>query len=263
MRWGNYPVWLAESAALSGLAVLAALGLPGCEGFYEPWAQVAEPGSTTATAELDGIWEGSVSPTASVSPAVTAVVWDGDLRAVSPDHDAAYAGAAAPVASGSSGSLSREPVRAYDAIGGAQGTGTLSGSYVEGRELALTVSGTSRDGELDTTYAALFERDTGLSDFVASWSQSRGGRTVTLTVDSGFRLTGSSSDGCSYSGELSLLRSDRNLYRLRLTLENCSPRNGDYTGLAFLRPDAGPGEWMALAERDTGDRFWWARLVKQ
>jgi len=245
------------------VALMAATGCRLTNGWAEALANMAE-GEISTTAVLDGVWTGDLTPVGeTTSYPAHGAVWDGRLLAVSPGASTAFAGAVAPASSGTSGDLAADEIRAYDADGAAQGTGTLSGTFAEADTLAVIAAGSSRDGTLSQTYDSLFERNTGLNSFVASWSETRDGRTVTLTVDASFNVTGSSSDGCSYSGELSLLDEARNLYRQHLTIESCADENGDYSGLAYLDPDSSPPEWLALTERADEARFWWARLEKQ
>ncbi len=257
----------------SGVLFLGALLLAGCR-FTNGWGIVAqgpgEPGTTdSGTPSVDGIWTGTLAlaDDGGTHDAIAAV-WDGKLLAVSPDGDAAFAGAAAPPAAAATvagADLAEGEVRGYDAAGVAQEVGILTGTVTAAESLTATVADTGRDGELDLAYDGLVERGTGLSQFEGSWSRTRDGETLTLTVSVGTRFTieGSSTNGCTFSGQLLLLRSDRNLYRLELTAENCGDDDGSYTGLSYLDPDASPQEWVALAERDEQDRFWWARLDRQ
>lgn len=250
----------------AGMVAILALALAGCEGFYEAWAVDQGNGdSSSSTTSLDGIWPGTLDRDETSSPTFAlAAVWDGKLLALSQNGDAAYAGAIAPASSPASGDLGEGDVRVFDGAGTAQDPGILSGTYAETDTLTVAIADTtSRDGQLDLTYDALFERGTALNGFVGSWSQTRDGQTLTLTVDSSFAITGSRTDGCNYSGDLAPLDQDRNLYRLILAIETCPDDNGDYTGLAYLDPDASPKEWVALAERNDEGRFWWARLEKQ
>ncbi|HKJ87033.1 MAG TPA: hypothetical protein VKA48_00745 [Gammaproteobacteria bacterium] len=158
-------------------------------------------------------------------------------------------------------------IRAYSLAGEPLGNGRVTGSIVPQGSLDATISGTSVEGTLNLGLSSLFSREILLTDLEGSWSTTRNNRTVTLTLDRSGSLTGSSTDGCIYSGSLELLRRGVNLFRTTLTIDNCAANNGRYAGYAFLNPwgvgttTAVPALWV-LAESDQQDGLFAATLQK-
>ncbi|HKJ88015.1 MAG TPA: hypothetical protein VKA48_05855 [Gammaproteobacteria bacterium] len=222
-------------------------------------------GSSQTTSSMNGIWTGSLTLDGSTGgSAATAVVWDGDLLLVSSAADAVFGGAVSGTsASGSTSVDASGDVRAYSADGNALDQGTLSGTVDPQNHMNATVSGTQRDGTLSLDYDNDFAASTTLADLAATWSVTRNGETLSLSVDKGGAVSGSRSDGCQYVGQLNALSGVSNLYRLTLTISTCSGANGDYAGYGYLDQDPDPDSLRLLSERGKNDRAFWAFLDRQ
>ncbi|KPV39468.1 hypothetical protein AN478_09880 [Thiohalorhabdus denitrificans] len=211
----------------------------------------------TGAGSMDGIWTGTLTlEGAAAGDSATAVLWEGELVVVSAGADAAYAGGLSRTADSGEDPVALEgDFRAYSAVGEAQGAGSVSATVAPEEELTATVTGTERDGDLDLGPADAFEESVSLEDLTGTWSQTRDGGTLSLSVNSLGSVTGSGADGCSYQGDLEALSDAPNLFRLALTVELCNADNGDYAGYAYLDAATSPDTLRLLTEREERDRF--------
>ncbi|MBP7647813.1 MAG: hypothetical protein KBE07_09660 [Rhodoferax sp.] len=237
-RQAKKPLFLRIHPATSPVAILAGmlatvlLSACGGSGSPEPAPQPT-PGPVTVTlsaAQLQGRWATS----AGVAPARTAIVlpsasgrtemWllNSDLLSLS-RVQITTSGTDAVTASGKSYTLpstSKQPAQTVSYSGSANlSTNSLS---LNAGALLLTRSDT------------LATPNT-LVDVAGSWRTSAGSQavTVSLSVAATGAMSGTSSTGCSYSGNLTA-RSDASAYQASLT-ETCTGSSVNFSGIATYR----------------------------
>ena len=59
---------------------------------------------------------------------------------------------------------------------------------------------------------------------------------LTITVNGSGNLSGSDSGGCIYSGNVQIIDSAYNIYRLNIRVANCGQFDGSYVGLGGYDP---------------------------
>jgi hypothetical protein len=118
--------------------------------------------------------------------------------------------------------------------GSTVGPVSISGTFTEKGVMSGSYSGAGDSGTFYLTYSSLFDRPSSLSAIAGTWTASAAGYANTLMIDSGGNITGSSTSGCTYSGNVGVIDSTHNLYSLTLTIGNCGGRDGSYSGLAAL-----------------------------
>ena len=155
----------------------------------------------------------------------------------------------------------------FDTAGQFVGTSTISGSSVTGSgtgyaaigftwidgsvftniSIAGTISerigftgiweaDTGESGTFSFLYDSLHQRDSSLSLIADVWTalDEFGNLIGTVTIDTAGRIDGQDVAGCLYSGSVSIIDSDFNVYDVSLTITNCGAANGDYSGLGVL-----------------------------
>ncbi len=87
-------------------------------------------------------------------------------------------------------------------------------------------------------YDSLYERSSDLTKLASVWTDSAADFTLTLTIGPNGFLTGSDSDGCNYTGQVSIIDPDFNAYDLTLQIAStggaCGLTGGAYQGLMTL-----------------------------
>lgn len=88
-------------------------------------------------------------------------------------------------------------------------------------------------GEFKLEYAqSMSEKRASLDLVNGIWSTDNLSSMASVTIEENGDLFGTDSDGCTYTGKLQAPRSDRNLYKVNVSVENCSQYTGSYSGLA-------------------------------
>lgn len=98
---------------------------------------------------------------------------------------------------------------------------TLSGSF----------SGGGDTGTFSLTYNSLYDRPSSVALVTGTWLTSDG---ILISVDQFGQFNGSDTSGCVLSGQVSIINSSFNAYKVNLTVTNCGLVDGDYDGLAAL-----------------------------
>jgi len=122
--------------------------------------------------------------------------------------------------------------------------GSAKGTFVARKTFAGSASlGGVPASQFLFLYDDLYERATSLASLSGTYSKSDStGYTQTYTITSDGSVTGSDTDGCALNGKLSILNSNYNLFRIRVTVSNCDDLNGEYSGLAALT------DWNGLVD---------------
>jgi len=121
-------------------------------------------------------------------------------------------------------------------IASARGTIELDGTVDE--RSRITANFTDSDGvrdRLSLVYDSNHERDSSLDLVAGTWSRTIGTETLTLTVADTGTLDGSDSAGCVYTGSISTIDPDFNIYGLTVTITICVAKSGTYTGYGQLQ----------------------------
>lgn len=106
-------------------------------------------------------------------------------------------------------------------------TASISGTFVDKSNFSgsMTAGGNGSKTDFILAYDGQYDKPASLSDAVGTWSGSFGGGTRTLTVAATTgALTGSSTTGCNYSGELQIRAADPALFDVSFT-ESCPTAN--------------------------------------
>ena len=133
------------------------------------------------------------------------------------------------------------------------GTVSVAGDVAERLELSGTYSGVGDSGTLFLDYiSAVSEQVFTLDDLSGTWSFSDGlGFSDSLTVSATGALTYDASDGCTGSGQLTILDPDLNGFSFSIDLQ-CAPGlllggNGVRTGVGWVDDQLLPETWIFIA----------------
>ena len=136
----------------------------------------------------------------------------------------------------------------------------VSGRFVEGESLQLAFTDAEgEDTRISLQYDDVYDRASSLSLWEGNWEViEEGVSTATLTVDSGGAFFGQDADGCTATGNLSIIDPDRNLYALELDVGACADEDGHYSGFAYLDPLGGSENEHGLffAVTEDGRSIW-------
>jgi len=193
-----------------------------------------------------GVWRGPFTSTTNVAvyPVTGLVSEDNDAQflasVISQRH---YSGNVAVNAAALTGTLNVYRGREGPFVGfdGVQSI-VLNGTASERDGLFGDYTGADDEGRFNLNYDRIYEDGSSLDLVRGLWiytEASAGGAlyTVTLDIDANGTVFGSDTEGCVYSGQLSIIDSDFNSYRATVSVSTCimNIRNiGNYTGLAYL-----------------------------
>ncbi len=223
-------------AATAGLCLtLAACGGGGGGG--------SDPDTPPPVSEVDGIWRGSFVSDSTGSYSLLGLIKDGEIRMLSADNGSIHAG----TASVASGGVFSATTTDY-AIGGTVYAETsMTGSYVQGQSISADYTATNGDsGTVSLTYDELYDRDSSLALTEGIWSVTEGAYTFTITIQADGTLDGSDTDGCIYSGSVSIIDSNKNLYDVDVSAANCGVADGDYNGYGVISDDQSANDTFSL-----------------
>lgn len=160
---------------------------------------------------------------------IIGLVVGAEMRFVSLDANAAYAGL---------GSINGNDFTAettgYDLDSGVNWTSEITGTIRTGESISATYSGNGQTGTVELEYDPLSDRGSSFDRIADIWSVTDGLNTLTLTVDVDGRIDGSDTDGCVYSGSISIPDADVNIYSMELEVSSCGEDDGAYGGFAVL-----------------------------
>jgi len=159
-------------------------------------------------------------------------------------------------------------LKAYIPVGEAIAivNGEISGSFIE-RE---RISGTSSfgDGTPSSTfvynYDSSYETPSSLSTITGIYSRSinEGAYTETYTIDASGRITGSDTDGCVISGDISTIDSRFTVYEIQLTITTCvADRN--LSGLAAYQSGNETDADSLIIGGDSGESPYSGTFIRQ
>lgn len=115
------------------------------------------------------------------------------------------------------------------------GTASISGTVKTRISILGSYSGTGDNGTFALTFDSIYLRPSSLSLVSGNWfhnSPQLG--SVLMTIDASGNITGITSSGCVYSGNVSLINPSFNAYRASINISSCGALNGNNSGLAML-----------------------------
>ena len=205
-----------------------------------------------------GIYRGTFTSTVGAIPVAEDV-----LVIISENHDAQfmvasltphhYAGDIYVAGSGLSATLTeyRGSAARFFGISGVD-TINIDGSVAEADALTGDYSGTSDSGTFVLQYQDSYEIASSLDLTSGVWifdmaSPGGGIYSIAWDIDINGAIFGTDTNGCVFSGQMSIIDSSYNAYRVYVDISRCNMMSGEYNGLAFLSAvGAQQLNWMTL-----------------
>jgi hypothetical protein len=202
-----------------------------------------------------GIYEGTLTdPTGKIATPVVALVPENGPALLSAQNGQFYSLNVGIEAGSAQGTYSAFSTAGGLPNGGQSDSGNASLNFGDN-----TLSGTLTD-QLGKTEVLTLNFDSRYNTPPASgalagtWSSTANGLTLRLTVSASGSLSGDDSDGCTYSGNVTII--DRNYDMLNANVtRSCSSGNFSFLGLVSYLPAAGsaPAELQFMADDPSGD----------
>lgn len=174
------------------------------------------PAPPVVNASPGGIWEGVVDSSATAPINVSGVIAEnGDGIFIEDNLQAIYA----LTATVSGGSNLTAPYTGYAAQGFVfpngltKTTGTITATIQGRQSIVGTYSGQSETGTVNVVFdGATYNRDSSLALMVGTWRTVLDGVQITIAIQGNGSYTGTSTDGCSYSGSVFIINPQFNAY---------------------------------------------------
>jgi hypothetical protein len=204
----------------------------GCGGGGSSSGQPSEP---TPISSANGIWHGTFTEPPYGTFDLSVLTHDGEIMGISNDAGVIYHGYYTLDQSALSGA-----VKVFEIGGGLFATAEIAGTYsgqgtIDAQASNLYLgTGERTTSSIHLVFDELYNRPSALSLVEGTWFYSEPGYSVTMNVDSFGDISGSDSEGCEFSGKISLLDTDHNLYAVDVDVTQCGAMNGFYGGLATL-----------------------------
>jgi len=226
---------MSELVACGGLANCFNSGFAAvaCGGGYGDREVSSLPQPTATSAE--GLWTGA-TPTGHTVAGL--VLDDGSywLIYTARDNPTVVAGLVQGTGTSHSGSFGSSNTRDFNLEGAGIRAATMSGSYVRNKSFQGTIAYFNGDTESFTsTYAADYESAPNLNLMAGTYAGLRAdNQTVTVTLGSAGTVSGSFTDGCTFTGSYSP-RANANVFNVTFTFKGGACRHGTetVTGLTF------------------------------
>lgn len=116
-------------------------------------------------------------------------------------------------------------------------SGNVFDALIDPDDRLLSTVGGFRD--IFAFYDSVYQRNSSLALVSGTW---RDGTGVTYSIDGNGAIFGQTSAGCVYDGQVSLIDSNNNLYRVHIDVSSCQDEDGSFTGLGALFGDAESGD---------------------
>lgn len=229
------------------IGVLAVISLMSCGGGG------GDDDDSSPSLSANGIWSGSITIDGEGTRNITALLHNGTVKAYSPSHDLMLAGDYSvrddditlnlDIYDGSqSGSISNLHNDFGQSI---NETMTASGTLTEQASISVTFSSTNGlTGTIYVTFDEIYNRDSSLSLIAGNYVTNPGAFRFTIDDDGSFygeddfNTNHNYPDPCVFSGVISILNSDYNLYDTDATVDSCDPPidsiDGTYSGFTYL-----------------------------
>jgi hypothetical protein len=205
-----------------------------------------------------GIYRGTFTTTLDPNPVAEDIVViiseDNDAQfivtSLTPHH---YAGDIYVAGSSLSATLTdyRGSVARFFGISGLD-TVHIDGNVLEAGAIAGDYSGTSDNGRFVLQYQDSYETASSLDFTSGVWvsnmvSPGGGIYSIAWDIDINGVIFGTDTHGCVFSGQMRIIDSRYNAYRVYVDISSCNRMSGEYNGLAFLSAvGAQQPNWMTL-----------------
>ena len=181
----------------------------------------------------NGIWNGRFDINGRGDFKFNALYVDNELIAFSPDAKVSYRGMVHI-----EDDLYRSDMKMYLLTnGGYFDSVTLEGKVVSpGKIEAQFLTHDAQDsGTLKLEQnKALYEKGAQLDKVKDQWIYYHGFTITKFSIGEDGRIDGADTNGCGYEGEISVIDTDYNAYRVKLLLNSCHDLDGLYEGMAYL-----------------------------
>jgi hypothetical protein len=196
-------------------------------------------GGTTDISLLNGIWQGTAhSNLEGIDMEVIGLIYEGNVRFYLPASDTFNAGTISVNGDNFSATLTD--------IDNNEST-TLSGSYISGVSITGTYTSSSGDsGSTSLSYDSIYNRPSSLSQTQGTWSFTEGSYSSSITIQADGTIAGSDSNGCTFSGSVTLLDSTKNLYNTVVQITNCGLVNEQLSGWGVVYDKASPNDTLFM-----------------
>ena len=144
------------------------------------------------------------------------------------------------------------------ADGSVQGRIDVRGTVVSRLQSSGTFDGVGDFGDYDITYDSIYARPSSLSLVEGQWSTpspTGGTGSLDLFVGAAGDFSGSD-DGCSYSGNISLIDTNFNAYRIEIQVSTCGGITGEYSGLGYLSDDTTSNDTFSISVANDVISLW-------
>ena len=192
--------------------------------------------SATATtlpvtnSDATGVWEGTFTENGVGTFSLTGIVEGNQMRFISTEAGAIYVGTISV-----SGTSFTATTTSYAIGGTAFSTTNMSGTVTTKSTISGTfTSSTGATGSFSLAYDTVTDKGSSLAITDGNWTETSGGSTTTISIDSTGALTGSDTSGCVYLGTVSIIDSTVNIYNLSISASSCGVYNGTYAGYIVI-----------------------------
>lgn len=209
------------------------------------------PTTTTSTQSPAGIWRGSVTTQAGTFPSIGLVSDAGDMRLITTGSNH-VAGTFTFEGTSFTANL-RSYVARSQYIFRPAIHGSASGSIHPRSALSGII--TLHDATTSTfsfTYDPLYEKDSSLALIAGNYSKTNGGYTVTFSIDAAGVWTGSDNTGCKFNGNVALINSNFNMYKIDVITTDCGEANGHNFGVGALLDTVVPNDTLLFSLESWG-----------
>ena len=192
------------------------------------------PPPPTTNESPAGIWEGTFTSTVfnQVEQVLGVATSQGDIRFVSIDSGSQFFGQVVVSGDAISGSLRAVSLAGGQFAGGpASGTVNIEGTLSTRNSISGTFIGVGDEGTFSLTFNNLYDQDSSIPMVQSHWSAPEtifkillpglGTAPIGLAIQDTGDFSGADTDGCDYSGLISILDPDFNIYDVALTVSSC------------------------------------------
>lgn len=198
---------------------------------------------TTTNVSANGLWEGTFTENGAGTFAVSGLLYNGRIIAISESAGVIYDGSY--IVSGSSISGN---VTAYQIDGGPFATATLTGTVTEQGLISVSFNTSyGASGTMSLSFNNIYNRTSSLSLVAGIWNYTSGTFSLTITVQNDGTFWGQDSDGCVVSGNIGLLDTAHNLYNMSTLIASCGGLDGSYTGFSGLLDNVTTNDTLQVA----------------
>ena len=139
--------------------------------------------------------------------------------------------------------------------GSTVGIVSVSGTFTGQGAISGTYSGVGDSGTFSLTYSGLYNRPSSFAAIAGTWEGPVQVYTNTVTVGPSGNIIGSSTAGCSYSGNVGIIDPTYFAYNVNFSIINCGLESGTYIGLAALTDTVTANDTLLIEVSDPSFSF--------